>query len=42
VMVDSKNFADVRQAGAGSSVTYFAERGVPLSQQRLAALSTCL
>lgn len=42
VMVDSKNFADVHQAGAGSTVTYFAERGIPLSQQRLAALSTCL
>lgn len=42
VMVDSKNFADVRQAGAGSSVAYFAEQGVPLSNRRLAALSTCL
>jgi len=42
VMVDSKNFADVRQVGAGSSVAYFAEQGVPLSNRRLAALSTCL
>jgi len=42
VMVDSKNFADVRKAEGGTLVTYFAEPGVPLSAQRLAALSTCL
>ena len=35
-------FVDVRSAGAGSTVNYFAAENTMVAQRRLAALATCL